>query len=58
MRLGPQFPKPIPDRPVHTLGYILRPKIDPDWPVPMPSDPHRAPRNALAAWPKNRKGEK
>lgn len=54
MRLGPQFPKPVPERTVHTLGYILRPKLDPQFPVPMPSDPHRAPRMTLGMWPKQR----
>ncbi len=58
MRLGPQFQRATGERTTHTLGYILRPRLNPDWPVPMPSDPHRAPRNALSAWPKNRKGEK
>ncbi len=54
MRLGPQFQKPDLSRESHTLGYIQRPRLDPQWPVPMPTDPHRAPRNALGAWPKNR----
>jgi hypothetical protein len=54
MRLGPQFPKPIPDREVHTLGYILRPRLDPQFPAPMPSDPHRAPKMTLGAWPTQR----
>ena len=54
MRLGPQFPKPIPERTTHTLGYILRPRLNPDFPVPMPSYPHRAPKMTLGAWPKAR----
>jgi hypothetical protein len=54
MRLGPQFQKPDLSRPVHTLGYFLRPRLNPDFPVPMPSDPHRAPRMTLQAWPTQR----
>jgi hypothetical protein len=54
MRLGPQFQKPDPDRVTHTLGYIQRPRLDPQFPAPMPSDPHRAPKNSLAVWPKAR----
>lgn len=54
MRLGPQFQKPDMSKPVHTLGYIQRPMLDPHWPVPMPSDPHRAPRVELGVWPTQR----
>ena len=54
MRLGPQFPKPIPERTTHTLGYILRPRLDRNAPVPMPTDPHRAPKMTLQAWPTQR----
>ena len=51
MRLGPQFQKPDLSRDLHTLGYIQRPRLDPQFPVPMPSDPHRAPRMTLSVWP-------
>jgi hypothetical protein len=54
MRLGPQFQRGDSSRTVHTLGYILRPRLNPDFPVSMPSDPHRAPRNSLAVWPSQR----
>lgn len=54
MRLGPQFQRADGTRTTHTLGYIQRPRLDPQWPVPMPTDPHRAPRNTLGTWPKNR----
>lgn len=54
MRLGPQFQKPDPSRVTHTLGYVYRPRYDPDQPVPMPTDPHRAPRMGLDTWPKSR----
>jgi hypothetical protein len=54
MRLGPAFPKPDLSRTTHTLGYIQRPRLNRDDAVPMPSDPHRAPKNALAAWPTQR----
>lgn len=52
MRQGRLAFTPKVTREIPTLGYIYRPRIDPDQPVPMPNDPHRAPRNALAAWPK------
>ena len=54
MRLGPQFQKPDPNRTTHTLGYFLRPRLDRNAPVPMPTDPHRAPRMTLQAWPTQR----
>ena len=54
MRLGPQFQKPDLTRASHTLGYIPRPRMDRHDAVPMPSDPHRAPRNTLSVWPKQR----
>lgn len=54
MRLGPQFQRADGTKTTHTLGYIQRPRLDPQWPVPMPTDPHRAPRNTLGTWPKNR----
>ena len=58
MRLGPQFQRADTSKPVHTLGYIQRPRLDPQWPVPLPSDPHRAPRNTLDVWPSQRKGKR
>jgi hypothetical protein len=54
MRLGPQFQKPDPNRVTHTLGYIVRPKLDRNEAVPMPSDPHRAPKMTLGVWPTQR----
>jgi hypothetical protein len=54
MRLGPQFQRADTSRTVHTLGYIQRPRMDRHDAVPMPSDPHRAPKNALSAWPTQR----
>ena len=54
MRMGGIGFKPDMTRTVHTLGYILRPKLNPDFPVPVPSDPHRAPRVELGVWPTQR----
>lgn len=54
MRLGRLGFTPDLSRTMHTLGYIQRPMLDPQWPVPMPSDPHRAPRVELGVWPKQR----
>ena len=54
MRLGRLGYTPDLNKPVHTIGYILRPRLNPDFPVPMPSDPHRAPRMTLQAWPTQR----
>ena len=54
MRLGPQFQRADGTRTTHTLGYIQRPKLNRTDAVPMPSDPHRAPRNTLSAWPTQR----
>ena len=54
MRLGPQFQKPDLSRPVHTLGYFLRLRLDRNAPVPMPTDPHRAPKLTLDRWPTQR----
>ena len=54
MRLGPQFQKPDLSREPHTLGYIQRPWRNLHVPVPMPSDPHRAPRMTLSMWPTQR----
>ena len=54
MRLGRLGYTPDLNKPVYTLGYILRPRLDPDFPVPMPTDPHRGPRLTLQAWPTQR----
>lgn len=54
MRLGRLGYTPDLTKPVHTLGYILRPRLDPQWPVPMPADPHRAPKMTLDRWPTQR----
>lgn len=54
MRQGRMAFTPKVDRTIPTLGYIYRPRTDPSDPVPLPTDPHRAPRNSLDVWPKNR----
>jgi hypothetical protein len=54
MRMGGLGYKPDMDKPVHTLGYILRPRLDRNALVPMPSDPHRAPKLTLDRWPTQR----
>jgi hypothetical protein len=54
MRLGRLGFTPDASKTVHTLGYIVRPRLDRNEAVPMPSDPHRAPKNSLAVWPKAR----
>jgi hypothetical protein len=54
MRMGRLGFTPDASRTVHTVAYTMRPRFDPQFPVPMPTDPHRAPRNTLAVWPSQR----
>jgi hypothetical protein len=54
MRLGRLGYTPDLTKPAHTLGYIQRPRLDRNAPVPMPTDPHRAPKLTLGRWPTQR----